>query len=624
MSNPPIFNIALLAEHSIGKSSFLNALVGNVVAPTSIQRETANIDVYQIREDVPYANVHKLVETVETRHKTNIENRKKKNLKLEELVEPNILVPPIKILGSKINANIFDFPGLNDAIDKDNLYLKIFKQNAPIIDYVIYLVDAKKPLTNTCEIQQLKEIWGYINDLKNDGIFIDLSIVVNKFDSKDDEDYLELFEDMKHVVQNELIGNKSNGAKIDVYRFCSHKFFVHNLKNRVKRIRIPKFYSKELQNIFTTARVNITRDMKRSLMQNLPIECDSIEIMEDLSFFGDDEDCNTDSPKRKSTKEPEVGDWDGLINQLHEYNQKFLPNRTKSIQGYIRDVCTHMISNPNMETVYKYLSSMNRYQIDYSTNRVDSHPDNLITSICKVLYSSSNQTNVLVPISGTAFKLLDILTSFFVQIYSENEIFVDYLEKYMFNTTVEHNLSRETYAFCLCKLLETRDMTDLYPEIITYIQTNTMFSHRGVPNILICPDLCTEHQDKIFVEKCKIVPVEKCQTIRLDSESFLIHEILNNAKIKQNNYELYCVILLLSVPRIILKRAYSRGCETLDLIDKYLGMDTRSYIELVINSSETRPDTEILGESVLSSKNFLQSYPNLYQHTPLCLQMELM
>lgn len=586
-----VLRIALLAEHSIGKSSFINALVGNIIAPTSLQRETSRIDVYQIRMTAPYNNIQILVSEIEQRHNENTERRKlKQPLNFDDLKKPRKIEPPIKIIGTSINVDIYDFPGLNDADDKDNLYLRIFKENARDIDLIIYMVDAKKPLTNSSEIKQLHEIIQFIEELKKDGIFLDIIIVINKFDDiADNEDYKELFENLVETVKREF------KQEIKIFRFCSHKFFIHNLKSNLKKFKIPSSCLKELQVIFKTANVNITRNLKQAIQNSSIIDCDIIEIMEDIMNLSDEK------PINKSIKLI-GGDWDNLVHFIENLN--IFEKHSENSKKYLLAQYMLLPIKSSIMQIYHFISIIEKQLSDISNKKMDYDINDTLEHICcnminakKMIYYSG---------SGCTYELIQIFIPTLLRIHPDKKMYrfiIDLLFKDKYSL-YSKELSWNTKMVLLHNLLENHSLRAynanilrLFDEEDIYNKTSTLY------------ELCSQ-------DKTSLTSLDKCKTITIEHKSVIIHQIVNNPKIKEKNPDLYQIVLLTVSPHIILKTLPSNR---FDIIKKYLGNDSIIYLKLYLDSNNIS-DSDSIENAIFSQNSFSKIRPELFKYNKIyCL-----
>lgn len=601
-------NIALLAEHSIGKSSFLNALVGNIIAPTSIQRETFEIDLYQIRSDAPYTNVVDLSKTCEERHKNNQFKRKTTDaLVFDQLKIPNVIKPVIKILGTDLNLDIYDFPGLNDASDKENVYLKIFHANAANIDLVLYMVDAKKPLTNTTELNQLKDIIAFKEESVKNGIYFDIAIVVNKYDNKDDEDYEELYQNLRSTIATEFT------KSIQIFRFCSHKFFVHNLKTHVKKIQIPKSYSKELQAIFMTARVHINRDIKTAIIKNQPIDCEKIEIMEDLL-----DDINSDDSVALSIQsdESQIGDWDNLISSLHTINKNILKIRSDNMSNYICYIYYQMILHPSFTSIKLFLDTFNK--IKSSNNKQQLMVDmNELSEffIQKLFYEDINTSfDYIVNMDDKICEhvilgLAQLVLYELLQIHSDNSIYA-IVKLFLSDSNRKTNTNggeKNLQILFLAALLTNINMDHHISDIINLIDTYDIYNMTSMTNVIY-----RLNDDYTNVTSIKY---SKPDIAILSSPSYLINEIVNNPLIKKHNNNLYKIIYFSLIPFSNLKVMYHeyklQWNAVIQIIRQYLGDDIASNITYIIACAVN--GIRIFKNSITSISRLKHEFPQIMQ-----------
>ena len=188
-------NIYLIGEVSSGKSSVLNSIVGGLVSNSSLQRETLNIIKIDISPAGTEDNIKLITTELESIHMHNEARRSNiSKLKIEELNEIKqckYVMPSRYDLG---HLNIFDFPGINDTEDIQDLFVKIFKSKLSNAHIVVYVTDATRAFVSSSEVKNFKKIKEAIDLYNNDGSYIDFIILVNKFDDPNDESLKEIFD----------------------------------------------------------------------------------------------------------------------------------------------------------------------------------------------------------------------------------------------------------------------------------------------------------------------------------------------------------------------------------------------------------------------------------------------
>jgi GTPase Era involved in 16S rRNA processing len=236
-----VLRILLCGEVSTGKLSWLNALVGGFISCVSLQRETFSPLIYQLGSSFrgKYENVKSITDSLHEIHKKNQESRQN----IKQLSDASVTTP-IVINDSKsmlplhysINNNdvaiIYDLAGINDA---DSQYFeRVVDTYLDITDLVIYMTTAQTAFEKKSEIDLFNSLMKKIEKQNNERGFIDIIIVVNKFDEIDDEDLNEIYGRIKKKIECEHI-----------FRFSSHLFMTHTIVDKKLNLYCPEYIAKE-------------------------------------------------------------------------------------------------------------------------------------------------------------------------------------------------------------------------------------------------------------------------------------------------------------------------------------------------------------------------------------------
>src|SRR3989304_7254910 len=230
--------IFVIGEVSMGKSSFINALACSIVSNTSLQRETFHVKRFCTEKNVNLQYIREI--SNELNQFKNDNDMLARNINLSEStvgIYETLYMIPNTVLD---NVIIYDFPGIGDSIDNNDLFYKEIEKNIGIADIVLYLSDAYRPFTSKTEVDYFLKIKELISIQCNNGKYTKLLVILNKFDNINDSDLNEFYTKLPPKIGIDL----SN-----IYRISSHKLLINNIKKYNKELYIPTFYMKELQNI---------------------------------------------------------------------------------------------------------------------------------------------------------------------------------------------------------------------------------------------------------------------------------------------------------------------------------------------------------------------------------------
>jgi GTPase SAR1 family protein len=336
------FTILLIGEVSSGKSSLLNSLAGGYVANAGQQRETMCPSSYRLgvnqRDDV----VQRISKALESTHLRN-EAARISELDEEDLCKLEIVADendPIPFDLSTGNINVIDFAGINDADDKDGRLFLPIKKHINSADLVVFVTAADRAFQNSSEVESFKRLQTLIAAEVACGHFVDLVVVVNKFDDPYNPDLLKMAE---------RIPERIDLPKEKILRVSSHKMLLSNVKLHNRKLYIPTFARREVAEILKTASVQITQALKEELVESGTISHTNIEYqlaLDDLLSSDEPKVAPASSSNRlgvcssgvhatrthahlavSASTHNQLGDWDGLIRYLGHFGTH-LPEMT--------------------------------------------------------------------------------------------------------------------------------------------------------------------------------------------------------------------------------------------------------------------------------------------------------
>lgn len=311
--------VAVVGRYSNGKSSWINAFVNKIICNTSLQRETTSIHQYKIRKNAPDTSADIFTTEMKTIHESNVQKRGNTgstiNVSLKELTTVEERDTTFSIPELSIDLDLYDFPGLNDVDDKDTKFERMIQEKINMFDLIVYVCDAKKPLTSASELNLFRRIVKLASQGNLNGNFMRIYVVVNKLDAQFDDDYKEIFDRTKKLIESDLLMKPI----CSIFGFSSHKYFVDCLCKTKKQIQIPNFYLNELKNILKTASVIPETALKIKLESQGILDSNLIRI---CAF----DDWETTAGTKKTFKRN--GDWDDLVGQIEKLANNITLERT--------------------------------------------------------------------------------------------------------------------------------------------------------------------------------------------------------------------------------------------------------------------------------------------------------
>lgn len=307
----PIF---VIGEVSSGKSSLINGLVGGNISNSSLQRETFYPEGYVLSSTGTQETFSQFSNDLESQHKKNEQLRNNIN----DIKEENISTikwrnnGSNKLLSKLVDKDfrIIDFPGINDSEDENDMFFKAIKNNIHLCDLLIYVTDSSSAFTKKSEIDYFNKIKKLVDEQLNDGNFMQLIIVANKFDNKKDPDLNDIYKRISDKIKD-----------VKSFRVSSHKLLIHQLIKEKKTLYIPKFLVPELSKIFSNANINITKKLKKSIKSNV-LDYNLIKYNQTISSLDGDSDSESDSDwdsDNNNNSSDITGDWDGLTIYIKKF-----------------------------------------------------------------------------------------------------------------------------------------------------------------------------------------------------------------------------------------------------------------------------------------------------------------
>ncbi|MEM3062686.1 MAG: dynamin family protein [Nitrososphaerota archaeon] len=387
------YTIFIVGEVSSGKSSFVNAISGGFVSNSSLLRETTNpIGIYY-ESNAPYQNIKDVTSGLEKIHQENQQKiNNLSNLKYEELSKINWINEnkPLKALNGLTNFRIIDFPGINDANDTNTQhFLNTINDNINSADLIIFCTDANSAFIKSSEIETFKKIKNMVENQYNKGFYIDLIIVVNKFDSFDNDELNKIYNEIPKSIDY---------TEKKIFKFSSHKFLIEWIRSNKLRTPIPKFLGQELQKIVKNTNINVTNELKKSVNKENILDGSLIQYNSCI-------ECNFFEEENKKSEEsnnlfkilPYLFDFQkSIINKKvivnHEKIEKYI-NELKDLYDKFPNIIfrDEYVNKEHIKKKVREINNLINYSQKYLKDYYSDHIKNKIIQLFKETYENNDE-----------------------------------------------------------------------------------------------------------------------------------------------------------------------------------------------------------------------------------------
>lgn len=207
-------NIALIGHVSVGKTTLLNAILGEKFAEVSKRRTTAGINHFHIQPLIrPNQSLTELKQEPDENkpsHESHV-NIKTPNQTLVEITEDNIKLRNLNVIQNKhfdielddlplkmrpdTSLCIIDIPGLNEAGTQD-MYTSYVEESWDTYSCVIVVMDVSQGVNTDEQVKLLKFIDSNTRTKQN----IPIIVVCNKVDDVEDTELMELVNEVQVEV----------------------------------------------------------------------------------------------------------------------------------------------------------------------------------------------------------------------------------------------------------------------------------------------------------------------------------------------------------------------------------------------------------------------------------------
>ncbi|MGC8491642.1 MAG: dynamin family protein [Syntrophobacteraceae bacterium] len=243
------FNLVVLGEFKRGKSTFINALLGEKILPTAIVPLTSVVTILrygqELRVEVEYLSGR--VEAVELAALPSFITERENPQNKKEVKEVTVFYPSEYLRGG---VRIIDTPGAGSVYSHNT---EVAYAYLPYVDAGIFVVSVDPPLSKS-ERQFLQDVRGFV-----DKVFF----VLNKIDQADENDRQESLEFTTRVIEEEVGKGKVRIYPLSARRALEAKSAGDELL--LKRSLLPEF-EKQLLDFLTREKGRV---FLKSVVNNL-------------------------------------------------------------------------------------------------------------------------------------------------------------------------------------------------------------------------------------------------------------------------------------------------------------------------------------------------------------------
>lgn len=215
--------VALLGHVSVGKTTLLNALLGDKFGEVSRKRTTAGVNFFHLlsSRSSEKKSAHSTASSAAKKPEEGCTQRSKDVLKeitrdneilrksntLQERHFDVSLDQPLIEMRDDTSLTLVDIPGINEAHTKQ-MYLDYVKKVWADLDCVVVVMDATLGVNGESEIELLRFVKANITELKD----IPVVVLCNKVDDPDDVEIQGMVEEVRREVARIFQGESGSAA----------------------------------------------------------------------------------------------------------------------------------------------------------------------------------------------------------------------------------------------------------------------------------------------------------------------------------------------------------------------------------------------------------------------------
>jgi len=209
-------NIAVCGQVSSGKSTAINAILGQYLSETSMKRTTKKI----------YTFSHSNTKTSIKHIKSEIEKNNTENSTHTD-IEFTVNIPFVN--AQSLLCSIKDYPGFNDGCEDIDGMEKLFYKDLPQIDYIIYILDATCPLLHKSEKDIVTSIFDKIKQNHQNHKYTRIAFVFNKVDYAEDQEIIDLVNDATQWLKAKMTERQMQGVDNWFLSVSFRKMMLYNI-----------------------------------------------------------------------------------------------------------------------------------------------------------------------------------------------------------------------------------------------------------------------------------------------------------------------------------------------------------------------------------------------------------
>lgn len=326
------YTILVLGEFKRGKSTFINALLGQSLLPMNVLPETATINAIMYNDE-PKLNVvfndGREVTGEVTYEYLNQFSARQENSQVNEIKYIKIGYP-LELLHNRIV--LVDTPGVSDINEQR---CEVTYQFIPKANAVIFLLDANSPLKKTERDFIEEKILS--NGIKN------ILFILNKYDDVDEDEEEDLLDDVKERLLSAF------NTKVQKYKIEDIKLYPLSARQALQGIE------QENDMLYEASGLETVKKALENMIFNGDIERDKIEkyksqLREILDML------ERDLINGRNIKLVNVNDINSVMEKINELLQEKESNK-KNIIGYInqsKDII-YAMTNKSIQFFHKKL-----------------------------------------------------------------------------------------------------------------------------------------------------------------------------------------------------------------------------------------------------------------------------